>query len=295
MALEDTATAGATDQPQESVSAAGDTASATPSAEQTQAQDQPTEGADEPVSEEARAELERAGEVLTKLPPALRKEYQRAITQAFQRAAEKGKRYEPYSELIQSLETDPVNTIKALAERANIIQKPEPGTKATDSVLTELANVVGEDEAQRLAPILKAVAKQAIEEEVKPLRQHQEYVTAEFAREQTAQVMKAFSEKHPEWEKHEPKMLEIAKGLQPNGMDEGTYLETLWKLATYDIKSAEQTKRIVEKMGQSAAASESVASGVNASRVSPTPRAFKDSEEAFAAAVAAARKGEVWG
>jgi hypothetical protein len=283
---EGTATAETPDQGTQSAPVAGDTASPELPAENNEAQNQPAEGAEAP-SDEAK--------LLAELPPALRTRYNQVFTQKAQKYAEERKRYEPYAQLIASLEQDPLTTIKALAERAQLIKAPEPGERATDSYVAKLAAIVGEEEAGRLAPILKEVAKEAIAEEVKPLKAHQEYVSAEFAREQTATVMKAFSDKYPGWEKYESKMLEFSNTLQPNGMDEGAYLEALYKLATYGVQSAEQTKAIVEKMQKSAAASESVSSGVNASRVAPGPRKYKDTDEALREAAAAARRGEVWG
>lgn len=294
MALEGTAHSETLDQPTASTSAEGDTASATQPSEQTAAQDRTDEGADEPASDEVKAEFAKVGELLTKLPAPLQKEYRRAITQGFQRAAESGKRYEPYKQLIESLESDPVATIKALSERAGFLQPEPPGKQQTDEVLSELSQIVGEEEAKRLAPAFEKLAKKVLESEIKPLKQHQDFVTAQMAREQAESITKAFRDKHPDSVKYEAKMTQIAQTLKPNGMSEPEYLEALYKLATYDVQSAEQTKKVVEKLNQSAQAADQVASGMNASRVSPTAPKFKDVDEALAASAEAARKGIAW-
>lgn len=295
MALEDTATAETADQPAASTPAQGDTVGAAQPSEQTAAQGQTDDSAEPPLSDDVKAEIANYGDLVQKLPAPVRKEFNRALTQAFQRASEKGKRFEPYAQFISAYEADPVGTIRALAERANIIEAPPPAKDQVNEVLSELSQIVGEDEARRLAPAFEKLAAKVIEDKIQPLRQHQERVTTQIARDETTRVMEAFEAKHPGWQKHEPRMLEISSRLQPNGMDEMEYLETLHTLATAGIQSAEQTKALAEKMAKAAAASENVATGVNASRIVPAPRKFKSAEEAFDAAAEAARRGESWG
>lgn len=283
MALEETATTA--EVPPEAPPAVGDTESAAATVEDT---------AGAGSTDEGTTDTDDEGKLLAQLPPPIRSAYNKLITTKTQAIAEDRKRVEKYGHLVDSFEKDPVGTAKALAEHLGVIQKSTPAAEATDSVLTELSEIVGEDEARRLAPAFEKLAKRVLESEIGPIKKQQELNNAKMAQEQTASILKSFGEKHPGWEKHETKMQELGTRLQPNGMEPSEYLETLYYLSTRDIQSAEQTKRLAEKFNQAAQAAEPVASGVNANRVSATPPAFKTPHESWEAAVEAAKKGVVW-
>ncbi len=64
-------------------------------------------------------------------------------------------------------------------------------------------------------------------------------------------------------------MTELGQKLQPtSAMDETEYMEMLYHLATRDIQSAEQTKKVIAGMAKAAAAAEPSDSGVQPNRVS---------------------------
>ena len=84
--------------------------------------------------------------------------------------------------------------------------------------------------------------------------------------------IEAFGTKHKDWKQFEPKMLEIAKQFQPaEGATTDGYLEVLYRLATYDVRVAEEAKQAIDRRSKSAASSEAREATVPAKKVSPGP------------------------
>ena len=72
----------------------------------------------------------------------------------------------------------------------------------------------------------------AIDEQVKPLRAAQESQNVRTAADETTRVMADLVTRHPDWETHEPAMLELAKTLDPKGLTESAYLDVLYDVVT---------------------------------------------------------------
>ena len=115
----------------------------------------------------------------------------------------------------------------------------------------------------------------------------------EAAAAETQSELAAFSKANPGWEKHEAAMVKMGERILPGkGMSTSEYMGILYREVTAGINKAELTKKTVEKINKSAAASESPTPGVNTSRVvhalpPPDKRTFRDAFEA-------AKRGEVW-
>lgn len=255
-------------------------------------------------------------------PAALRKDLVGVFTRKTQALAEEKKsveRLRSYSDIIDAYESDPEATIKALAKQHNIDLTPakagetettEETEDAVEQVLSEFKEALGPDLeylADGLAPAITKLVERltatTVEKATAPLKKGQETLLTKAATEQTETVMKTFGEKHPDWEEHEPAMLELSKKLQPNGMGEVEYLETLYALVTRDT-STEATKKQTEKQiadGVKAALKKMEQGATNTdtkTRHTPdgqvTTGPPNGRAPSFSEAFAAAKRGERW-
>lgn len=254
-------------------------------------------------------ELLSADEV-AKLTGDARKQYDRmnkAFTTKTQVLAEKRKGVEKWDRLITALDTNPDQTLEELAAargfKLSKSEKSADGKKVTtetpaDQVKQEIDQALADmpDELKFLKPYFEKFAAKltsSIDSKMKPIQESHQQMTNQAIETQTAATLKSFSTAHPGWEKHETKMLEIAQKIQPSGkMPEFEYLETLYNLATANQTNAERTKKVVDKINKSAAAAETVGSGVSEKQVvhalpSPDKRGIREAYEA-------AKRGERW-
>lgn len=243
---------------------------------------------------------------ISKLSPADQyKAMQRAYTQKTQKLASERKMIETYQRLIDSLQNDPLGTIKLLAEHQGLVIQekaaaaPAKPAEQSEPTSAELRSKIDPEVLPVFEPILKVIERleqrlAKAEGEFTPLKQRQEEQIAQVAETEAAKVVKDFGEKHKGWEKHEPKMLEISQRLLPNGMDEPEYLETLYTLATAGVSESESVQKAIEKMQKAAAASELSSSGVSTSKVAPVAPKGVSNTDLFARAYEAAKAGVVW-
>lgn len=276
-----------------------DDTSAEQTAEQTQqAGDQTVEAAD---TEDALLTPEEVAKLSGKELD-LYKKAQKNYTIKTQGLAAERKKLEPFRDLIDALQ-DPdraKDTVMQLAQHVGLVSKAEEKKieAAADGLLNGLPA-----ELSFLRPHLEEFGKQLLaqfQSEIAPLKsQTQEIVTKTMA-EATTATLSAFGKEYPGWEKYEPQMIEIGKSVQPSGnMSEMDYLKMLYKLATYDVQSAEKTKQIVEGMTKAAKAAEpsSTSSAVQSERVvyaKPANIAQMSSRERFLAGHEAAKRGQKW-
>lgn len=229
-------------------------------------------------------------------PVALRKALQGVFTKKTQALAEQRRAIEPYAEVLEAFEQDPHGTIRALARQhgltiAEATQAVADATQtsAVDDGVAAFKAALGPDLdflADRLAPAAKAmaeaVARQLIDERVAPLAEQQDTLLTRAATEQTNAIMQTFTQKRPDWSQHEAKMMEIGSKLQPNGMDEIEYLDTLYLLATKDTAQGDAVKRTVERMVRGAQEAEGQTRRVPESQVTRTttkPLTFREAYE----------------
>jgi hypothetical protein len=94
--------------------------------------------------------------------------------------------------------------------------------------------------ADGLAPAVKGLVERVVTEATAPIKAQAEHLSLRAAREETAGVMKAFGEQHPDWKDHEAAMFDLSQKLQPTGMSSPEYLETLYGLATRGERQARE-------------------------------------------------------
>jgi hypothetical protein len=209
------------------------------------------------------------------------KKAQKVITQKFMKLSEQRKSLEPYQEFIKAYSENPRETVQWLAEQHGINfsksdSRSETAAKveaATQTLTEELRQSLGPDFeflADKIGPVVEGFAKKIADSSVGPLKAAQEQAKLESAKKQTEAVLETFTLKHPEWKKYEPKMTELSSKLSPNGLDENTYLEILYTYATRDIAEANAAKKMVARMQNAAAKSETPDGGVEPSRVAQT-------------------------
>ena len=256
-------------------------------------EEKPSEAAQPEGSEELLPQEEY--DKLRKDPEALRKALHTAFTQKTQALAEQRKALEPYQELIERFQTDPQGTVKALAEQVGIkleqVETKQEVRDATSEVVAELKKDLGPDLeflAERLAPALERMisrqAGQAISKEVEPLKQQAQKMQEETVTQQIDANLKMFTEKHPDWKKHEAEMTKIGARFQPvaNGKESWMeYMETLYFLATKDGREGDIAKKTVERMKASAEKSETSEGGVSGSKVTKAAPKGGSFDESF--------------
>lgn len=234
------------------------------------AADDDDEGAEELLSREEVAKLKDD-------PKALAKAYRRAYTQKTQAMAEERK-------FIKALRENPKSVVMELARRAGLEVKAGEAAPAKDEVMQQLEDTFGPEVAGALGPAFMELARRIVRTEVEPLRQATEASRAETARVQSEAVLKTFESSHPDWKKHENKMMAVAKRYVPaEGTTELQYLKDLYVLATQDQSTADATRKVVERMGKSVRASDLTGS-TPASRVATSPVKPPTLREAFQAA-----------
>ena len=238
-----------------------------------------------PAPQEASAEEQLLSqEELSKYPDPQSqiKAMQKAFTQKTQKLA-------PYRRLIESLEKDPQATVKALAAQLKL-QVQEPQATSTPEV-DETVQYIESTFGKQAAEAFRRLAEKTIESKVAPLQEFQQRLTVEAAAKQSQATLEALTAKHPDWKNYEGKMVELGGRLQPNGMSESDYLETLYYLATKDRSEADKTAKVVERINKSAASAESPTTGVAPSRVAPTMPAGLSFSEQLRYAAKAAEQG----
>lgn len=254
---------------------AGDTQAAAPPAEQT---------AQEPVppvasSEDQLLSEEELGKY--KDPKQALKAMQTAFTQKTQKLSEARKLAEAY-------QRDPIGFTRAVAKHHGLsLVEPQAAPPEADVLAEALAPHIGNDQA---AAVKDYIAK-AIERTVQPL-----YAKAALSESQA--VLENFKAKHPDFESVEPQMAQLGQeffgGAIPASLDQNKVLDALYKLATYDRKSAAQTRAVVDRINNAVASAEPQTPGVAPSRVAPSAPQYRTAAEGFEAAIAAAKRGEAW-
>lgn len=250
-------------------------------------------------------------------PDALLKELKGVFTKKTQALSEQRKSVEAltkYAPFLQELDRDSVAAIKAAAAHLGLtVSDTRVETKATetattaaetmaDDVIAQFRTALGPELdflADKLAPAIQSlaqnVAKSAVGQAVEPLKSAQQTLIDKAATEQRDTVLKSFTDKHPDWKTHEPKMLDIAAKVKPgDGVDPGEYMETLLYLATKDISEAEITKKVVERMTKTAKGDEGKSTPLPNTQVTIAPPDPSDPHY-LRKAFEAAKRGESWG
>ena len=221
-------------------------------------------------------------------PAKLRKELQAAFTRKTQSLAEVRRDLESKKRLLDELENEPEETVRALAKQLGIdlgkVAGPTPAEVApADSPFVKILKThLGpelEGLADRLAPAITEIAQSIAAKEVQPMR------VAELQREVQSDLA-AFNKDHPDWKTYEKEIVSLSYKILPGEkMGPSEYLGTLYKLATSDKKVAETVKKTTERIARSVAASELSDSGAATGTIQSSLPKSPTLEEAFQMAI----------
>ena len=312
------------DNPGEQLETSGDTTQATASEDATEesgkqklesedkAADQALDTADvgSLLTEEEKLEYDKLD------PDAKLKRLDQAFTQKTQTLAEERKkseevqrqltqereRYSEFNTMIEAYERDPDRVVRDLAARNGLtIQQSESDTRVSEQaagLVSSLRPVLEKHDlgflADEMAPVLEEWGKNLTKSAVEPIQQEQDRTMAQAASEKAMVALNEFTKSHPDAPKYEQQMVAVAKNLQPQGMTEREWLETLYQIvASKDLQKAAADKAGDEaraRFTKSASNSESSSTGVPDNFVKRSP----PENASFADAHAAALRGEDW-
>lgn len=261
-----------------------------------------TAAADAPSEEEFEGDSLLSKEEYSKLkddPKALRKALHTAFTRKTQELA-------PYSRVVEALRRDPQAAVRQLARELDIpladlmpqgsTDQADPATPdpEVEELRSTLSDALGEDLAGKLLPAFQKIVAKTVEERVAPLTEAQERQLMESAIAESESVVNGFKGAYPDYEKYEPRMLELAAEIQPApGMDESKYLGVLYRLAKSEASEGDKTKVVIDRIKKSAEKSEPITAGTPSAQVSKRPPNLTG-KALIRAAVQAASRGETW-
>jgi hypothetical protein len=108
--------------------------------------------------------------------------------------------------------------------------------------------------APAVAKLVSDVATATVSRTVAPLIDR-------AAQAETDTVMAAFTEKHPDWQKHEAAMLSLSKKIEPTeGMNELEFLDHLYSRATHDTLEKEVDAKVADGVKAALAATDRASS-----------------------------------
>lgn len=252
-------------------------------------------------------------------PAAFRKALEDAFAKSTQTRTDErrsSERLAQYADIIDAYEADAEGTVRELAKQLGLtITAPGDSTVTTektdatvDVVAAEFRKALGPDFeylADNLMPAVKGLVERLtdsrVETATKPIKDNLKVVLDKTAQEQTALVMKALTDQHPDWEEHEPAMLALSQKLSPNGMTETEYLDHLYTLVTtptkaaatekdIEAKVAARVKKAIERLNKGAEETETRADATPDRHVRDKAPEKPTIQEAFEAA----KRGVVW-
>lgn len=275
-----------------------------PSTEPKTTPDEPP--AEAPDREAAEPELLSREEeaVLLKNPVTAKalKQMKSALTKKTMALAEERKALEPLQRFQEQLQGDPKATLKAVADHYGIrLDEPAPvkaqaeGTEDPQAILLKalmpMPDETPEQGAARLTQAIEKVSQLSAQKALAPLQEKQQQLLQDQVERETKGILEQFEKKHPDFKKHEAAMSKIMQQIQPNGMGEIEFLETAYKLATYDLRDADKTQEIVKKLNKSASQVDTSTPGVSPQRVSKAAPKFASVDEAIDRAMEDAAQG----
>ena len=219
---------------------------------------------------------------------------QKVFTQKTQALAADRKALEEWQPLIEGMKSNPAATLEQVATHFGFTLSRKDATTVQKHTAEAMAGLP--EELAFLKPVFEAQAAQilaAAKAEIAPIKEAHTAMVSEAAAAETLSTLKAFEKEHPGWKKHEAAMIAMGQKILPGkDMTDSEYMEILYRQVTAGIDEAERTKKTVEKINRSAAASESQTPGISDKRVEhalPPP-----DKRNIHAAFEAAKRGEVW-
>jgi len=234
-------------------------------------------------------------------PAALKKALLKGYTQKTQQLAAQRNELGTWGQIADAFKENPAATLKALGAQMGLeIRDPQATAAATtaeakgDQMIAQMREKLEPlglgDVADVLAPLIRDLATQAAGEAIEPLRAQATKLADESAQRETVAVLDAFGKKFPDWKQYDKQMTDLSKKLQPNGMNELEWMETLYHLVTREKSIAKATEAAIAKMTTSAQHAEKPSSAVAGDKVT----AKAPNGASFRSAFEAAKRGERW-
>lgn len=229
----------------------------------------------------------KAQAMLAKLPPDLRKQWNKHFTQKSQKIAAQHK-------LVAAFERDPIAAAKAILQHAG---EEEDGAAdevvpiTAEAVEAEITKNFPKEQAEALKP-LSSVLSRFLQAAVKPLQDQLRTDQLTRNANQVDEDIKQFAKDHPDYEVLEPVMNEWMDKIKPaKAISTREYLSTLRTLALGEKGVAERVKKHLAKMGKNAKSAAAQTRPVQSSTVKPGPKGLMTFEQSAEAAL----RGEVTG
>lgn len=225
-------------------------------------------------------------ELLAKLPPELRKAWNKAFTTKAQGLAAARREAEQATQLVTALRSDPQGTIQRLAQQAGLaVQAPTQAsvTAIEDEVQQALAETLGPDTAKAITPAIQRIARHIVESVTNPLSQQTQELVAQARLAEANAAVRAFETANPEAKQYGPEMAALMKKFQPaEGMDTSEYLEALLAIASARSRRVAQVKASNARTTKAAAAATPPpAASASEKRVAVAPGRSLSFQEAY--------------
>lgn len=207
-------------------------------------------------------------------PAALRKALQSAYTKKAQTLG-------PVKQLMAALQKDPDAVLRAMAKARGLHIPDSPEAAAVEPAKDELLEIfesaIGPEYAKQLKPALEKL----IDSKIAPFRESHEKQMGKAVAELQQQIEKQFTEKRPDWKKHEPAMKALAEKIQPKGLEPLEYLDALYVMVTNEGAAMKRAEKLVSRITTSAKGiAESKVSGAAATTVKTAPKKYATPREA---------------
>jgi len=274
-------------------------------ADDTQAQDGADQGQADPPADDASAaegeffsqeefdQLVAAGD-----PAAVRKAMQGAYTRKTQSLAAERKELEGGLNLLRAIQSDPGAAVRQMAKELGLsIAEAKEVAQADPTAATaeKLRSVFGEGITQQLFPILQEMLSTHTKSALTPVQEMLEAVKRESVQRESAATLQAFKAKHPDYEKFQPIMMQLAGNYTPkDGVWTLERLDDLYELATARANRAKDARATSDRMIDSARAA-ATSAGPRATpkgNFSATPPPAADLNSAMDRAFEAAKRGQ---
>lgn len=246
-----------------------------------------TSKADDKANDSINETNPKTRELLAKLPPELRKEWNKHFTQKSQRTAAQ-------AAILRNIESDPVAAAKAILEHHGEVERDDKEAEVVitpEAIEAEIASSFPAEQAAALKPLAGIVSKFLIGA-VKPMQEQLRRDAITRNAEQVDSDIAQFKKDHPDYEVLEPVMNEWMDKIRPAAtMTTRQYMDTLRTLALADKGVAERVKTHLAKMEKNAKNARPKTAPVSSSVVKPGSKKSLSLEESFAMA----SRGEVVG
>jgi hypothetical protein len=244
-------------------------------------------------------------------PGALSKALQAAFTKKTQRLAAERSQYaraREFAPFIEAFDEDPMEAIRILGRMNGLdlkqlaaagegkveeptVEEPKPAPTLAEFDFDQ------EKWGAAIATWAKDEAKREIRAELKPVRERTEAIATTQMLARTDEVMRGFTERHPDWHDHEDAILALSTELAPTPrMTEDRYLDLLYDHVTRAQREESIRKGERGRLKKTLERVSTAEPGEARSRAVPDNRVRKVAPKSFNLrdAANAALRGEVW-